>query len=118
MEKDFTSWHKVKTEIQTKQSSATFQKRDIWWCRLGVNVGDEEDGKGANFNRPVLVVRKFNKRIFWGLPLTTQIKENPNYHKINFKNKIQCVMLTQLKLLDNKHLMTHMGKITMEQFMR
>lgn len=116
MQKDFENWHKVKTEIQAKHGAPSFKNREIWWCKVGVNVGDEEDGKGVNFNHPVLVVRKFNKRILWGVPLTTQVKNAPSYHKINFKNKIQCVMLTQLKLLDNKRLMKQIGKLTIEQF--
>lgn len=66
MQEDFEGWHKVKTEIQAKQGAPSYKNREIWWYKVGVNVGDEEDGKGVNFNRPVLVVRKFNKRIFWG----------------------------------------------------
>ena len=115
MEKDFTNWHKVKTGLQKNSSQASFEERDVWWCSVGLNVGDEEDGKGANFRRPVLVLRKFNKRIFWGVPLTTQVKDKPYYHKINFKGAPQCAMITQLKLYDSKRLSERMGKITHEQ---
>lgn len=116
MEKDFTGWHTIKAESQARQNSPTFEEREIWWCRIGVNIGDEEDGKGANFNRPILVFRKFNKKIFWGIPLTTQVKEKKHYHQIHFKDKTQCVMLTQMRLFDNKRLMNNMGKLTAEQF--
>ena len=115
MEKDFANWHKIKSGLQKNKSSATFKDREIWWCSVGANVGDEEDGKGVNFRRPVLVVRKFNKRIFWGLPLTTQVKEKPHYHKIHFKDNIQCVMITQLKLYDSKRLSVKIGQLTISQ---
>jgi mRNA interferase MazF len=116
MHKDFENWNKVKVASQLRQGAPTFREREIWWCRLGVNIGDEEDGKGVDFNRPVLILRKFNKRIFWGVPLTTQIKEKFHYHKIYFKDKPQCIMLTQLRLWDNRRLMNNMGMLDKEQF--
>ncbi len=30
------------------------------WCSIGINVGDEEDGKNELYERPVLVIKKFN----------------------------------------------------------
>ncbi len=115
MEKDFENWHKIKDGLQKNKGTASFKEREIWWCSVGVNVGDEEDGKGINFRRPVLVVRKFNKKIFWGVPLTTQVKDKVHYHKIHFKEQTQCVMVTQLKLYDSKRLTSQMGKLTKEQ---
>ena len=41
----------------------------------GKNIGFEQNGKGSNFVRPILVLRKFNSSIFWGLPLTTIKKQ-------------------------------------------
>jgi mRNA interferase MazF len=115
MEKDFAGWHKLKTELQSKKLPPVFREREIWWCNIGVNIGDEEDGKSEFFSRPVLIIHKFNQKIFWGIPLTTQVKDNPNYHKISFKDKTQCVMLTQLKLFDAKRLTRRIGKITSAQ---
>ena len=43
---------------------------------------------------PVLIVRKFNPHIFFGVPLTTKIKQNPYYLPIRFKDREQCVMLS------------------------
>lgn len=116
MEKDFENWHKLKFVLDTRTNSPIFQEREIWWCSLGVNIGDEENGKGDKFNRPILIIRKFNKRIFWGLPLTTQVKDKPHYYKIHFKDKTQCVMVTQFKLLDSKRLTHRMGQLSREQF--
>lgn len=115
MEKDFTNWHKIKVVSQSRKESPTFQERDIWWSHLGANIGDEEDGKGKNFSRPILIIRKFNKKIFWAVPLTTQLKDKTHYHKVTFKDKVQCIMLTQLKLLDSKRLMNKMGSLSKEQ---
>src|SRR4029078_5894888 len=100
MEKDFTDWHHLKAQLHAEHSAPTFQQREVWWCSIGVNIGHEMDGKNSDFNRPVLIVRKFNAHIFLGVPLTTQIKANPYYHRIHFKGREQCVMLSQLRLWD------------------
>ena len=35
----------------------------------------------------VLIVRKFNPHIFFGVPLTTKIKHNPYYFPMRFKER-------------------------------
>ena len=116
MEKDFDNWSILKQRIDGKEIGPAFKQRDVWWCHLGANIGDEENGKGKVSSRPILIIRKFNNRIFWGVPLTTQIKEKPYYKKIHFKDKEQCVMLSQLRLWDSKRLTTKMGRLTGNQF--
>lgn len=116
MEKNFNKWNELKVKLDKKEKLPTFKQREIWWCHIGVNVGDEENGKGFNYHRPVLIVRKFNKKIFLGIPLTTQIKKNPYYHQIIFKNKLQCAMLSQVKVLDVKRIDRRMGILNSEEF--
>lgn len=112
MEKDFDNWNNLKQKLDNKSKTAAFKQKEVWWCHLGSNIGDEENGKGEVHSRPILIVKKFNKNLFWGIPLTTQIKENPYYHKIIFKNKEQCAMISQLRLWDAKRLSSQMGEIT------
>jgi mRNA interferase MazF len=54
MEKDFDRWNACKKTTQTHRPPL-FSEGQVWWCRLGANVGDEQDGKGESFLRPVLV---------------------------------------------------------------
>ena len=69
--KRFRAWHKLKYKISHNSDLPLgYKERDIWWLSLGHNVGVEEDGKGEMFNRPVLVVKGFNKDLFWGVPLS------------------------------------------------
>lgn len=79
-------------------------------------MGYEEDGKNNDFSRPVLIIKKFSKKLFLGIPLTTKIKEHPLYHKIHFKGKEQSAMLLQVKILDSKRLTDKMGQISSDQF--
>jgi mRNA interferase MazF len=116
MEKNFDHWNALKQNLDKKNNAPAFKQREIWWCHLGVNVGDEENGKNQVYSRPILIIKKFNNRIFWGLPLTTQIKEKPYYQKITFKDKEQCIMISQLRLWDAKRLTARMGKLTSDQF--
>ena len=116
MNKNFDDWNLVKKNLDKNDSSPTFQKREIWQCSIGLNIGHEENGKNKDYSRPVLIIRKFNAHIFWGIPLTTQIKEKHYYHKIHFRDKEQCAMLSQIRLLESRRLTDKMGKISQKQF--
>jgi mRNA interferase MazF len=72
MRKDFIKWNEVKEGVNSLDpSNIYFNEREIWWCYLGLNVGIEEDGKGENFMRPVLIINKFSRRLCWVIPLST-----------------------------------------------
>ncbi len=116
MEKDFNKWNDLKQKLDKEHRAPTFKEREIWWCSIGVNVGHEENGKNQLYNRPVLIVRKFNNHIFLGVPLTTKIKENKFYHTIHFKGNNQSAMLSQIRVWESKRLTHKMGEITGEQF--
>ena len=88
----------------------------MWWCSLGVNVGHEENGKNSIFNRPVLVVKKFSHRLFWGIPLTTKVKHTKHYHEFTFQNKKQSAMLTQMRLWDANRITKQMGRVGQKEF--
>jgi len=60
MPKDFDCWNEIKKGIDGREKIIFCNKREIWWCSLGLNVGVEEDGKNQLFKRPVLVVKVFN----------------------------------------------------------
>ena len=106
----------LEEQLHAQRHTPTFQEREIWWCSVGVNIGHEMDGKNQFYNRPVLIVRKFNPHIFFGVPLTTKIKQNPYYLPIRFKDRAQCVMLSQLRLWDGKRLTHKMGQLPDDQF--
>lgn len=117
MEKDFDPWSNLKKKLDVQSNSPSFEEREIWWCSIGLNIGHEENGKSDVFSRPVLVVRKFNKHIFLGVPLTSKVKEHHKfYHKIHFKDKEQSVMLSQIRVWESKRLTKVKGKLSTDQF--
>lgn len=76
MEKDFQPWCKKKRDIHESTSCPLFKEREVWWCSVGTNVQHEIDGKGVEFSRPVLIVRRYNSDTFLGLPITSKAKSN------------------------------------------
>ena len=59
--KDFEEWNKIKKEIELSDYIPYFDIGEIWWCALGVNIGVEVDGKGNDYLRPVLILKKYNQ---------------------------------------------------------
>jgi mRNA-degrading endonuclease toxin of MazEF toxin-antitoxin module len=112
----FELWHKLKEKLHISLSRKLFNERDIYWCSMGLNVGDEENGKGASYVRPVLIIRKFNRDLFLGVPLSTQIKEKWYYKQITFNGKTQSVMISQIKCLSAKRLFKYLGKLDDKDF--
>lgn len=87
MDKDFKTWHTKKSNIQNNTHVRVyFNEREIWWCSLGANIGYEQDGKGDDFMRPVIILKQFNKEVCWAIPLTTQIKNGRYYFPIDLSD--------------------------------
>lgn len=87
--KDFDKWNKEKKKTNQEISrKVRFQEKEIWWCKIGINVGCEMDGKGNRFVRPVLIVKKTSPNTFFGVPLTKKplgIVENKKLEKFYYK---------------------------------
>lgn len=103
------AWCRLKILLWNKQSKVVFKQRDIWWCSLGVNLGEEMFGKGEKFTRPVLVFRKFTSNSFLGLPITKQEKQGSWYVEITIHREKRWVMLNQARVLDKKRLTNRIG---------
>ena len=66
IEIDFDKWNNIKKDTHKENVLVGFRNRDIFYIKMGQNIGFEQNGKGDNFVRPVIVFKKFNKNIvFW-----------------------------------------------------
>ena len=84
---------------------------------LGVNIGYEQDGKGDDFMRPIIVLKQFNKEVFWALPLTTQPKVGKYYFPVDLGDgRARQAILSQLRLVDAKRLKKKLGVLSEQQF--
>jgi len=113
--KNFDEWNKLK-KLLDKRNIIYCHEKEIWWCSLGLNIGYEEDGKNVNFERPVLVLKKFNKDILWILPTTSRIKTNRFYYKVYFKGKYSSIILSQIRVVSSKRLLRRIARIEKEEF--
>ena len=110
-------WHTIKAILNNTESIKYFHEREIFYCHLGQNIGHEQDGKGNAFLRPVIVLKKFNKRLFIGIPTTTQPKKGKFYYKFRFSDQItDYAILSQIRLLDAKRLNNKIGKLSKDDF--
>lgn len=116
MENNLINWHNLKNKLNNRQKLPSFKERQIWWCNIGENIGSEENGKGSLYSRPVLIIKKLNNKLFFGVPLTTKIKDKFYYQKIHFKDKEQCAMLCQIRVWDCKRLAKKMGNLPSNHF--
>ena len=119
--KNFDEWNEKKKEVEYRNidnPKIMFCDRAIWWCSVGVNIGIEQDGKGKNFERPILILRKFNKYIFLGIPLTTKNKNLnlPFYFKLQGAKIESIAILSQIRLFSSKRLLREIEIIKPELF--
>lgn len=114
--KDFNKWHKKKAKIDDVEKRAFFHVREVWFVHLGVNVGFEQDGGGEDFLRPVVIVRKFNNEVFWGIPLTKNHKEGRFYFSFPMNNEMSTAILSQIRLIDARRLSYKIGDISEKEY--
>lgn len=106
----FIEWTKIKIRIHISERVIYFREGEVWWASLGINIGHEQDGKNQNFERPLLIIKKFNQYVLWAIPLTSQIKEeNIYYHQYESGGRKYAAVLTQLRLLSSKRLLRKIG---------
>lgn len=110
-EKDFQKWHGLKTKLDSTSTQVLFKEREIWWCSVGVNVGEESDGKSKLFSRPILVLRRLTKYSFVGLPTTTADKQGTWYVQSKQAGRVSSVMLNQIRIFSSKRLSSKMGEL-------
>ena len=115
--KDFDRWNELKKKLHIRNEEILFHEREIWWCSLGINVGFEENGKNEMFERPVLILRKFNKYILWIIPLTRSKKDGDYYYRITQgEEDDSVVILSQIRLISSKRLLRKMRMLKEPEF--
>ena len=120
MYSQYNNWNEIKITIENENIIVGFKERDIFYMNMGKNIGFEQDGKGENFVRPVVIIKGFNKNMFFGIPLSTKIKEGKFYYKFLFQKKDKLVeniaLLSQMRLFSTKRLLNKIGVISKEDF--
>ena len=109
--KDFKGWIRVKEKAHYKQSIRTISEGEIWWCKIGENVGTEICGKGKDFLRPVLIINKLSRYNFIGVPLTSKKHKGSWYVPFIFQNKYEYAVIAQTENISVYRLHYKMGEV-------
>ncbi len=117
----FDQWNNIKKTTNSKQRNIGIKPRDIFYIKLGQNIGSEEYGKGTDFVRPVLILRQLTKELFVGIPITSTLKSNDYFHTFSYSHKVKgdiqnCAMILQLKTFSKKRLLNRIGMVHKKDF--
>lgn len=104
-DKDYSEWMLIKRKIQHSAAVGDlvgYHEGDVYWMCLGENVGAEQDGKSAQFSRPVLIVKGFSRHLALGIPLTSRGKAGKYYSSFFMRgaNKKSTALLSQIRAID------------------
>lgn len=127
---EFVKWVKVKARIHLYDNTfLSYKEREIWWANFGLNVGSEQNGKHAEFERPVLVLRKFGHNLFWAIPLTSKSEDRPFKSLVDYKEYFENIIgeititeksgflvLNQMRALSSKRLIRKLGVVEEVKF--
>jgi mRNA interferase MazF len=117
MEKDFDKWNKKKKRLDAHDYNPPLvSEGDLWWCAVGENVGVEASGKSIHFTRPVIVLKKFGRLGFFGIPTTTKKREGSWYVSFMHQGVDETAMLSQARIFSYKRLDKKMGTLDEEDF--
>ncbi|MDP1624901.1 MAG: type II toxin-antitoxin system PemK/MazF family toxin [bacterium] len=116
MEKDFDRWNGFKRNLDGRINAPNFHERDIWWCSIGVNVGREQQSQTSDFSRPVLVLKRFNASTFWGVPLTTKVKEDGFRFRFLIDGIENDALILHMRSFDRRRLVRKIGMLSIGEF--
>ena len=115
-QKDFDGWNLKKKNVQIEESRL-YTTREVWWCRLGVNIGSEQDGNGEEFLRPVIIVRGFGAKTCLVIPLTTSSKIHPLRISLGeIQSKSASALLSQIRVIDTRRLVEKICFLDKDRF--
>lgn len=124
MKKDFETWNILKIQINDRevlgedmQLLYAAKKGDMWWCHVGLNVGSEEDGKNAEFERPVVILSKISTFTYLVVPTTS--KDRAIKHRVKVRtqdNKFSFALLDQIKIIDMRRLKRRIGTVLIDDY--
>lgn len=115
--KIFADWTKLKIRIHSSENEVSFREKEVWWANIGQNIGVESNGKNKNYERPIIILKKFNKKSFLGIALSSVEKKGKYYIELKDENGISSFAnLSQIKLMSSKRLIRNVRKLPKEDF--
>ena len=112
-------WNEIKVNLFINRNKCYPKERQIWICKLGINIGREQNGSLEDFMRPVLILNQFGEN-FLVLPLTSQLKKSEFRFLLSGDNiglsKSSEVILDQARTVSQKRMTWKIGWCMKEDF--
>ena len=115
-EKRFPEWIRLKEKLHNIGRIRSIHEGEVWWAAVGENIGVEINGKNEGFTRPVLIFKKLSGLSFLAIPLTTSVRDGSWYIPFIFKERRQCAVLSQIRILSVSRLNKRMGMLPDSDF--
>lgn len=115
----FANWTKLKIRIHASEANKNiyFKEGQVWWTSVGQNIGVEANGKNENYERPVVIIKKFNGLSFLGVVITSKKKEGKYYFELKDESGVSSFAnLSQLKLMSSKRLIRNIRELPVKDF--
>lgn len=116
--KDFDGWIQKKKELNAREAADNPKEREVWWCSIGINIGHEQDGKNLLYERPVLIVKVFNKDLVAILPIISSDKIGKYYYPLIQMEHSSVVVISQIRALSSKRLLRKINEISMAEYLK
>ena len=114
--KNYDQWNNLKKQLEERKEVPSFHEGDVWWCSLGINIGQEIDGKNVSAERPVCIVKKFDRLSFFGLPLSSNTNAAAYRYTVTLEKKKNAVLLHQGRTMSAKRLQRRLGRMKQTDF--
>ena len=112
----FDAWNEQAKIIDAKTRQKVFKEREIWWYYAGENIGHEINGKGLLFLRPILIVRKYGSKSFFGVPLSSQEHRGRWFAEVSVRDKVASALLSQSGSFSVNRLRGKISRIHLAEF--
>lgn len=117
IQKIYSLWNALKQKVEKKEFIPFFSTQEVWWVYMGKNIGFEQDGKNAEFSRPVVILSLFGKHLFVAIPLTSKMKEGKYYFPFeDSRGRKQTAILSQLRVFSSKRLKEKISDMPIKSF--
>lgn len=118
MNKDFDHWNTKKKKLEEVKDKFLFKQGDIWWCSVGLNIRTESCGKGENYQRPVLILKKLSSESFIGIPLSTKEKIGSWFIDITIRGEKRYGLLYQIRMFSTNRFQHRFAALDEADFKR
>lgn len=113
-EEKFEKWSELKASLNLRDEIPYFREWQVWFINMWLNIWFEQNWKNENFQRPILIVKKFNKNMILWIPLTKTKRFWKFYKELDIVEEFKSyAILSQIKMYSSNRLLSHIWWISL-----